>query len=290
MFSVTDWLARQSKATQVLLGIIGCALVALIDYRTGYAFSVVLFYFFPILFVTWNVGRMAGAVLGILSSVAWSLVNAFTTPPGLPGAVHLWNSAVRLVVFVGSAYTLSFLRALSERAALANVDHLTGVGNLRAFEVLAGREIRRSLRYGHPLTIVYIDIDDFKALNDALGHKGGDEVLRETAALVARDLRESDSVARIGGDEFAILMPETDYEAADHALHRLQRVLLAKMQKNRRPVTFSMGAVTFSAPPQSVQDLLSTADRAMYLAKKSGKNSIRHENAGENRWPAHSVA
>jgi len=290
LLPVTNWLAAQSKATQVLLGIIGCGLVALLDYQTGYTFNVVLFYFFPILFVAWNVGRTAGIALGILSSVAWFAVNALTAPPGLPTAVHLWNAGMRFAAFVGGAYFLSFLRSITERAALANVDHLTGVANMRAFEKLARGEIRRSLRYRHPLTVAYVDLDDFKALNDTLGHKAGDEALRQTAALVARSLRQSDSVARIGGDEFIVLMPETDYEAADRTLHRLQRVLLAKMQENLWPVTFSIGAVTFSVPPQSVEEVVSAADRVMYIAKKSGKNGIRHEKVGESGWPAHNVA
>lgn len=137
-------------------------------------------------------------------------------------------------------------------------------------------EIDRSTRYQHPLTIVFLDVDDFKAINDNFGHSVGDKVLMTVARTMQQSLRKTDVVARVGGDEFAILLPEAGTDAARAAISKMQRELLDEMHANHWNVTFSIGVLTFNTPPSSVDESINMADKTMYLVKNRGKNNIRY--------------
>jgi diguanylate cyclase (GGDEF)-like protein len=138
-------------------------------------------------------------------------------------------------------------------------------------------EINRARRYEHPLTVVYIDLDNFKKINDLYGHITGDNLLRLVADTVKNNIRLTDTVARLGGDEFAILLPETGPELAEAITHKVQKINLEIMQKNGWPVTFSIGVVTFIDPPSTVDEILKASDHLMYVAKNNDKNNIRCE-------------
>jgi len=125
--------------------------------------------------------------------------------------------------------------------------------------------------------MTYMDIDNFKGVNDRFGHQTGNNLLRLVAHRIKANVREVDTVARLGGDEFAILLTETGSESAQAVFRKLQKDLLEAMQENKWPVTFSMGAVTFMRPPIDVEEMIKKADELMYMAKKSGKNTIKHE-------------
>lgn len=137
-------------------------------------------------------------------------------------------------------------------------------------------EIERSQRYGHPITLVYIDLDNFKMVNDQWGHRTGDQVLMVTVECIIKELRKTDIVARLGGDEFAILLPETDAEASRIVTSKLQRSLLDEMLQNQWPVTFSIGVVTFMDIPDSDDKVIQIADELMYTVKNDGKNGISY--------------
>ena len=160
---------------------------------------------------------------------------------------------------------------------MARLDALTGVLNGRAFEeharqwmVLAGRE-------GKPLTIAYLDVDDFKRVNDVYGHAEGDRLLRSVADLLRNSVRQTDLIARLGGDEFALLLYDSDTVRA--------RTLLERILENRHtldrgpsfPVTVSMGAAAYLRPPSSVDEAIRAAAALMYAAKNGGKNALRFE-------------
>jgi diguanylate cyclase (GGDEF)-like protein len=183
--------------------------------------------------------------------------------------------AVRLAFFLLVAYLLARLQQeLRREEALARTDSLTGLNNTRGFRLDSEYELQRSGRYNHPFTAAYIDLDNFKAVNDNFGHLEGDLVLKEVARSLKEALRRPDSAARLGGDEFAVLLPETDAEGARVILARLRATLNSAMQQHAWPVTFSIGAVSFSQPPESVDEILRSADRLMYHVKSSGKNDI----------------
>jgi diguanylate cyclase (GGDEF)-like protein len=135
----------------------------------------------------------------------------------------------------------------------------------------------RSRRFRRPVTVAYIDVDDFKSVNDRFGHREGDELLRALAATMLQAVRETDLVARMGGDEFVILLPETDTASARRVMQRLTGLVHTRLEHSRWPVSISVGVVTFRECPGSVAELLNWPDRLMYAAKRQGKRRVLYE-------------
>jgi diguanylate cyclase (GGDEF)-like protein len=175
--------------------------------------------------------------------------------------------------------------SLRREKELARIDPLTSVPNRRAFYEVLQRERHRLQRFARPLTLAYVDLDNFKEVNDSFGHKAGDSVLTTVASVMAGSLRKADVVARLGGDEFAILLPETNAEAARQVITKLHLRLLASMAQNGLPVTFSIGTVTFVTALESVEDLLQKADELMYFVKLHGKSDVRFDTVSEAPVP-----
>jgi diguanylate cyclase (GGDEF)-like protein len=163
---------------------------------------------------------------------------------------------------------------LAKEQELARVDPLTTVPNRRAFYEALDKERVRSLRYRRPFTIAYVDLDNFKRVNDSLGHAAGDELLVQVAMGLRSNLRASDYVGRLGGDEFAILLPETDATAAKLVLRKLRLRLLEEMKAHSWQMTFSIGAATFLDPPDSLDVIVRMADETMYAIKARGKDNV----------------
>jgi diguanylate cyclase (GGDEF)-like protein len=126
-----------------------------------------------------------------------------------------------------------------------------------------------------PLTLAYLDIDHFKEVNDTLGHQAGDELLKKVASVIAREIRPLDMVGRLGGDEFGILVTDTEPPEAEEILKRIWGKLTESMVALEKDVTFSIGAIAFANPPVTVGNLLEKADRAMYSVKNSGRNGLQ---------------
>jgi diguanylate cyclase (GGDEF)-like protein len=162
-------------------------------------------------------------------------------------------------------------------AEAADTDTLTGVHSLRSFYAEIANEILRSRRYEHRFSLAYIDVDDFKKINDTLGHHEGDRLLIELANCLTTSLRATDTVARIGGDEFVCLMPETEETQAKSAILNVESSLKKRMSKKNWNVSFSIGLVTFDTLPEDVHEALKVADELMYSVKKSKKNAIAYK-------------
>jgi diguanylate cyclase (GGDEF)-like protein len=194
---------------------------------------------------------------------------------------------MRLIILAGLAVLVWQLQgALAAEKSLARTDYLTGALNVRAFAERAKREISRSQRYGHPLTVAYIDIDDFKIVNDRFGHSYGDKVLRAVSDCLKSNLRESDCLSRVGGDEFVVLLPETGLDQGQHVLDKFRSVVSNTALARESFVTFSIGAVVFDPPPSDVDELIRAADAVMYESKLDGKDRISlivAERDGERR-------
>jgi len=184
----------------------------------------------------------------------------------------------------GAWYAVATIRDITERKAtearlreLATTDSLTGLCNRRRFMELAEREFVRSRRYQGALTMLMMDIDHFKRVNDTHGHDVGDEVLRELARISRAALREPDVLGRLGGEEFGVLLPETDAGAALEVAERLRRAIedapMATAVGEMR-ITVSIGAATSDADADSVATLLKRADVALYAAKEAGRNRV----------------
>jgi diguanylate cyclase (GGDEF) domain len=260
--------------------LLGCllivALVGLADALTGQDLSLSIFYLIPAV-VAATKGRRLGllvaataAALGLLADIAGR-----TTPYSSP-VVPLWNTIVRLIVIV---LVVSLVDALLSTARherqIGRRDHLTGLQNSRAFYDHAETEIRGLARTGRPLTLAYIDVDHFKTVNDRLGHAAGDAVLVATSRTLAGAMRDIDTAARIGGDEFMVLLPETDPAQAQVALGRVHRHLSEAAVASGWDVGYSIGAVTFTSTPGSTGEMVAEADRVMYEVKQSEKGTIR---------------
>jgi diguanylate cyclase (GGDEF)-like protein len=162
-------------------------------------------------------------------------------------------------------------------ATLAAMDFLTGVYNRRHFETLARAELARSQRYMRPLSLLMIDIDHFKAVNDRLGHAAGDRVLKNIAALCCAQKRESDVVARVGGEEFAVMLPETTATAAEQFAQRLcdgVRKSTPTIYGEALGVTVSVGVAGASVGTSGIETLMRRADQALYDAKRLGRDRV----------------
>lgn len=171
--------------------------------------------------------------------------------------------------------TLELRRAMNQVRSLALTDALTGLANRPAFRDALDRAIARLYRHGDPFTLLYLDLDGFKRINDVHGHAAGDEVLRHVAQTLASSLRREDVVARLGGDEFGALLvgAETDGDAAGE---RIRAMVKACMDANCWPVTASVGMVTFRTAPDDVTEAMCAVDELMYGAKFAGKNRVLH--------------
>jgi diguanylate cyclase (GGDEF)-like protein len=174
---------------------------------------------------------------------------------------------------------LAHVRA-TDLEAQATIDFLTGVYNRRHFEALAGVELTRAHRYMRPLSVLMIDVDHFKDVNDRLGHEAGDCVLQNVAALCRAEIGPTDVLARMGGEEFAIMLPETTQHAAAQFAERLRSeiqnsVLTVFDEKVRVTVSIGVAGLFPDAPgTPGTQDLLRRADQALYEAKNGGRNRV----------------
>lgn len=272
-----QFLERRSKA---FLGITGVGVVialGMVDFSTIYEMSFSFFYLLPVGVVAWYGGQRLGMVISAASAVSWFLddfVNGTTISP----VMHFWNISMRVTIFVIVTALLAALRrSYVSNQELARTDFVTGAVSNRYFYELAKAEISRSYRYKHLLTFAYIDLDNFKQINDRLGHSTGDRVLRTVTEIIQRQIRPCDLLARLGGDEFALLLPETGEEEAKAALTRINIGLMKEMLSHGWMVTFSVGAVTFHRMPKTVDEMLKLADKTMYQVKMNGKNGVSYQ-------------
>jgi len=189
----------------------------------------------------------------------------------------VWYIVV-VVVMLTTGYDLYLrVRALRRERAQAGSDELTRLENRRAFYELAGREFERARRYAHPFTIAYFDLDDFREVSRLFPHQVGDEMLRLVAGAARRSVRASDVVARLGGDQFAVLLPEAGPEAAGAAVKKLQQTLQALSDETDLPLTVCGGVVTCLQPAESLEAAIGAADRLLHGAKAAGRDSFWSE-------------
>lgn len=165
------------------------------------------------------------------------------------------------------------IRLFAETEKLILVDELTRLYNRRHFETAIVREFKQATRYNHNLSLLVIDIDDFKKINDTYGHVMGDEILKQVAKKISTSLRVEDTACRIGGEEFAIIFPQSNEKQALKAAEKLLEACRT-IQISGKPVTISGGLVSYPEKAKRCEEMYDLADRALYAAKDSGKNQI----------------
>ncbi len=165
-------------------------------------------------------------------------------------------------------------RLEAELRQLATTDSLTGAWNRRHFLDLAAKEVNRSRRYGRPLAVMLIDIDNFKRINDTLGHSAGDQILTRLARVLRRTLRKPDAFGRLGGDEFAVLAPELDEDAARQMAERLREAMEITLPGSDLAVTISIGVAAWHDGDETIEPAMHRADRALYRSKDGGRNRV----------------
>jgi diguanylate cyclase (GGDEF)-like protein len=237
------------------------------------------------LLVAWRRGVWWGLVVRLVcEAIRWSL---------LP--LELWTSAAciqSLLSLLAAGMLIVWVdrrRKAWERAhELSRLDPLTQLPNRQALEESLTAELSRARRFQRPLSLFAVDCDGFKQINDRLGHAAGDEALRQVARALRLAVRQYDTVARYGGDEFILLLPETDLPDAESVAERLHTSLEHAVEKSHPGLTASLGVVVFRNPPPAGEECLRLADAAMYRAKRGGKNRTEFdvwESQGDGTTP-----
>jgi diguanylate cyclase (GGDEF)-like protein len=279
---------RLTRRTQHVVAGLLIILIFVIDWMTGPEIALSIFYVIPVALLGWQVGARSATVCACLCGLAWLGADYLAGQHYSVPAIMYWNGGVRLGLFLIIGQTLSQLRrSVEEEQRIARTDSLTGIANGKAFLEAVTYEVTRQRRYLHPLSVAFVDCDNFKEVNDQFGHAAGDELLRSIAAKLKSTLRDVDVIARVGGDEFAVLLPESDELVADSVCGKLRETLSFDTEY---PVTFSLGMVTYYSQPADAEEVVRNADLAMYEAKKSGKNASRHHIFGENKTSTHRLA
>ena len=182
------------------------------------------------------------------------------------------------------ATALDNLRRFSRAEELSITDSLTGVYNYRYLRSALDKEVARARRFGEKFTIIMLDVDHLKDYNDLHGHLRGSEVLRRLAQLVLAQLRGADVVAKYGGDEFVVILPQTDREGAGILAERIRSAIEQHEfpgENESAKITSSMGIAQFPEDGESTRDLLDVADGALYQAKRTGRNKVTADSKGK---------
>lgn len=260
-----------------IVSLLSIVLIGYCDHETGAHISMMLLYALPILLAAWFCGKIGGIIVAVTATVSWLVVNVLHQPAGESDAILSWNAFTRFGIFALIAYAASLqaqlLKSLEKEKLRASTDRLTGLLNKGAFRERVEEEMNRARRYGHPLSLAFIDLDDFKRVNDTQGHARGDRLLQDVSETIIHTIRKTDIVGRVGGDEFAVFFPEADGTQAQGAVEKLLKAFDIMTSQSGWQVTASIGVVTCVTVHETYDVLLGMAYRLMYEAKQKGKNA-----------------
>lgn len=270
-------MARDVRLRQALRLLTSAVLVGgvyVLEQKAPPGLQVGILYVIPVLLAAWFDGAWWGAAFGV-ATAALRLIEAMNELPAPADPRDPPANAALYLLVVGIA--IAGLSRLRRTQALlgqfATLDPLTSVLNARAFSTELAQELSRHRRYGRPLALIYLNLDDFKAVNDTRGRATGDAVLRLVSDAMRVAVRQADVIGRLGGDDFAVLMPETDGEVARAAATRLAAGIRTVF-RGTPSVTASVGVVSVSRTEAGSDELLRRADQAMLEAKRAGKDRV----------------
>jgi len=258
--------------------------IGYLDYVTGPEIGFSLFYLIPIMLTSWfRYDRKTSLILVPgFCAVVWLLADIYSGHQYSGSWIPYWNMSTRLGMFLVISAALSRLRAANaNERILARIDPLTGVYNTRYFAELFTNEINRAARFSEAFSFAYLDVDNFKTVNDSFGHDQGDQLLRTLTKVIKDNIRNIDIIARFGGDEFGILFPKTDSSQSCVVMNKIYSVFRQSISAKWK-VTLSAGVVTYVTPPISLDEMVRAADALMYKAKKEGKDQAEYNLASES--------
>jgi diguanylate cyclase (GGDEF)-like protein len=263
----------RNEVVAITLGLTIIALGFLVDITTGRDLSLSLVYVSGVAFMSW-VGSFRIGLLGAAGAAAAVATDALVHADS--AGVAASNAATACILLVLVVAVVDRLRkSLDREANQARFDSLTGLANRRACEERAALELARLQRSGGALSVAYLDFDGLKQINDNRGHAAGDAALIHLARSAQSELRPTDLLSRIGGDEFVLLLPDTDYADATTVVKRIQRRLAEA--DGGEPASITVGLVTWRSAPQNLEQLFVEADALMYHAKRNRENGVHLE-------------
>jgi len=255
--------------TGIALQVVG---IAVLDWLTPLELSLAVFHVVPVFLATWLLGRRWGLAVATAAAVSWFLADELHPDARLAIGLVVWNIAMKVVFFVVISELVAALRTAMDRLHQeARTDPLTGLLNRRAFYERAEEEIGRVRRSGAPLVLAYLDVDDFKGVNDRFGHETGDRVLVALARALSRSVRSADVIARLGGDEFAVLFPDAEPAAAAALAAHLESAVARELGTLETTVGFSIGLASWTPSLEGLDEFLRSADSGMYRVKARRK-------------------
>lgn len=247
-----------------------------LDYLSGTEIRAFPLYFVSVCLAAWHFGKGAVFFVVLAAAITWVSVKFL-------GGVHysedyIWplNAFSQFLTFGIVASLIYWARELlAHERALSNTDRLTGLLNSRGFFSLVNLAVANSRRSRQPFTLAYIDLDNFKCVNDNFGHQRGDELLQSIASVLRGTLRQTDIYARLGGDEFIVCLPGASSVQAEQILERIRGQIVNTVPDNKCHVSASIGGLSWSEPPEDIDAMITAADTQMYEIKKAGKNRVK---------------
>ena len=272
------------------------AVIAAIDYASGMAVVISVLYFVPIIASGWFLRPERAVAVAFVATLAWLAADVAWRGSSEPPAIRIWNAGAGVLTLAAVTFLVQRARrehdallaanrqldlALERETETARTDALTGLPNARALSETLTRELARSRRSGAPLSLLYIDLDDFKEVNDRYGHAAGDDLLGRVGTTLGSVLRAGDLAARIGGDEFVVLLIGSSAESAKDVATRIVANVAAEAERYPdapAPVGASVGVVHYARSfPAGAGEMLSRGDAVMYAAKHGGKGRVAAE-------------
>ena len=259
----------------ILTSIISMLAIFVVDFATDATVQLHLLYIYPLVLACIHCQNLRY----VKSAVALAIVLQAITVLSYGNEIPLHSKITLACIVLASNIGISMVAVMaritfSEVEQLATFDWLTGFYNRKGFEPLVEMEIRRQRRYGSDFSFAYVGLDDFKKLNDTQGHQAGDMALKLLAKIMREQVRETDTIGRLGGDKFALLMPKTPEIDSEEVCKNLSAAIVEQMNKAGFPISASIGYVTFMKAPDSVSDVFEKANKAMNAAKTSGKGAV----------------
>lgn len=275
------FLPRFQRKTRLKIGL---ELLGMVGFTTAFLFSLetqasmlLVLYLLPVIISALTLGRWPTFAVTVMSVLGFLLASFFRDPAAMPATREIAGFGIAIAPFLLVAYVTALLGHEIQTAkhrirTLSETDELTGLSNMRAFSRLHRQEHERATRHHRNYSIIVMDLNGLKQINDRHGHEIGDRAIVLLANVIARLIRTTDAVARFGGDEFVVLLSETDAENAARVTHRIRSAVeRCTITAGGRMVrlSVSVGAANFPDDARDPRELIAAADRAMYRDKQS---------------------